>query len=154
LLEERQDPAAALAGQTRTSPWDNLSVVHNAGFDLWNYFVGPFARAMPGVQAAEIDPWEEAGERWRRLTAVFPQGFVARAKEQIYSFNSTGLLRRFEYQPTHSGVPSNVNYAAEHKVFGSVVIATRRRMFPTDPDGRPRRDPVLMMVDVTSVEVD
>jgi hypothetical protein len=154
VIEERTGPGAALAGQTTTSPWDHLSVVYAAGFDLWGYFTTPFALAMPGVRTEEIEPWEEAGEQWRRLKATFPGGFAAHATEQVYSFDSAGLLRRFEYQPRHTGVPANVNYVAEHKQFAGLVIGTRRRMIAGDPDGRSRGEPVLMTVDVVDVQVE
>jgi len=36
------------------------------------------------------------------------------------------------------GVPEDVNYTADHKQFRGLIIATRRRMVPSDPDG-PRR---------------
>jgi hypothetical protein len=51
-------------------------------------------------------------------------------------------------------VPANVNYAAEHKQFAGLVIGTRRRMVAGDPDGRSRREPVLMTVDVVDVQVE
>jgi hypothetical protein len=154
IIEERTDPAAAFAGQTTTTHWDYLNVVYTAGFDLWNYFTAPFTLAMPGVHTEEIEPWEEAGEKWRRLKAVFPEGFVGHSPEQIYSFNSAGLLRRFDYQPKLGGVPANVNYAADHKQFDGLMIATRRRMLPSDSDGRSRREPVLMTIDVLDLQID
>ena len=108
---------------------------------------------MPGVRTEEIEPWEEVGERWRRLKAVFPAGLVTHAPEQVYSFNGAGLLRRFDYQTNVQRTPANVNYAADHREFGGLVIATRRRMVPSDPDGRSGREPVLMTIDVLVVRV-
>lgn len=109
---------------------------------------------MPGVRTEEIEPWDEAGEQWRRLRATFPDGFAAHARQQVYAFNSSGLLRRFEYQPRHSGVPANVNYAAEHRDFGGLIFAARRRMLPADPDGRSRRTPALMTIDVLDIRAE
>jgi hypothetical protein len=148
---ERADPAAALSGQTAITYWDQLDVVYTAGFDLWGYFTTPFCLTMPGVHTEEIEPWEEAGEQWRRLRVTFPDGFAAHARQQVYAFNSSGLLRRFEYRPRHSGVPANVNYAAEHRDYGGLVLPARRRMLPADPDGRSRRDPALMTIDVLDI---
>ena len=51
-------------------------------------------------------------------------------------------------------MPANVNYTAGHHRFGGLVIATRRRMVPLDPDGRSRRDPVLMAVDLLDVRAE
>jgi hypothetical protein len=154
VIDERLDPGSAFSGQTATSAWDDLSLAYAAGFDLWHYLTGPFMLTTPGVQVEEAGPWEEAGEQWRRLRAVFPEGLVAHARQQLYAFNHAGLLRRFEYLPERSGVPANVNYAAGHRHFGGLVIPTRRRMLPLDPDGRARPEPVLMAVDVLDVQVE
>jgi hypothetical protein len=81
LIDGRTDPAASLAEQTTTTAWDDLDVVYTAGFDLWGFFTAPFSLATPTVPTQEIEPWEEAGERWRRLKAVFPKGHVAHAAE-------------------------------------------------------------------------
>ncbi len=154
VIEERTDPVVAFAGQTTTSRWDDLNVVYTAGYGLWNYLTAPFVLTMPGVHTEEIEPWEEAREEWRRLKAVFPEGFVTHAPEQVYSFNSAGLLRRHDYHAKVGGVAASANYAADHKQFGGLVIATRRRIVPTDPDGRSRREPVFMTIDVLDVQVD
>ena len=154
VITERADPASAFFGQTTTSAWDDLTLAYSAGFDLWHYLAGPFVLTWPGVQIEEIEPWEEAGEQWRRLTATFPEELVAHAREQTYAFNNAGLLRRFEYAPERAGVPANVNYTAGHHRFGALVIATRRRMVPLDPDGRSRCDPVLMAVDLLDVRAE
>jgi len=151
VLEERLDAASAFVGQTPTTQWDDLQLVHSAGFDLWHFFTQPFMLTMADVHTEEIEPWEEAGETWRRLKAVFPPGLVAHAREQVYSFNREGLLRRFEYKPARPGVPANVNYVADHRSFDGLVLATRRRMLPSDPDGRARPHPTLMTIDVAEV---
>jgi hypothetical protein len=153
VIEERLNSASAFTKQTRTSHWDDLQLVHSAGFDLWHFFAQPFVLAMPGVETEEIEPWEEAGESWRRLRAVFPDGLIAHAREQTYSFNSAGLLRRFEYAPARPGVPANINYAADHREFDGLIFATRRRMLPNDGTGAPLPEPVLMSVEVSEVAV-
>jgi enoyl-CoA hydratase/carnithine racemase len=151
VIGERADPAAALSGQTTTTQWDHLDIVYTAGFDLWGYFTTPFCLAMSGVRTEEIEPWSEAGEQWRRLRAAFPEGFAAHGRQQVYAFNSSGLLRRFEYKPKLGGVPANVNYAAEHRDYGGLLFPVRRRMLPADPDGRSRPEPALMTIDVLDI---
>lgn len=107
---------------------------------------------QPGFRVDEIDPWEEAGEQWRRLKVVFPKNIVAHAPEQFYSINRDGLLRRFDYRPKLEGVPAKVNYAADHERFGELVTPTRRRMLPGESDGRSRSEPVLMSIEVRGCE--
>jgi hypothetical protein len=36
------------------------------------FLTAPFYFPLPGVTIEEIDPWEEAGETWRRLKVNFP----------------------------------------------------------------------------------
>jgi hypothetical protein len=36
------------------------------------FLTAPFYFPLPGVTIEEIDPWEEAGEAWRRLKVNFP----------------------------------------------------------------------------------
>jgi len=154
ILQKRADPAAAFAGQTPTTPWDDLDVAYTAGFSLWGFFTAPFSLAMPGVHSEEIGPWEEAGAPWRRLRVTFPDGFIAHAPEQTYAFDSSGLLRRYDYQSKLPGVPANVNYVTEHKSYGGLILPTRRRMLPASQDGRASAQPVLMSIDVLNVRID
>jgi hypothetical protein len=153
IVQERHDPARAFAGQTPDSPWDDLNVVYAAGYGLWCYLTAPFILLMPGVTTQEIDPREEAGEEWRRLQVVFPSGFVTHAPEQIFSFNSKGLLRRQDYHAKVGGVAASVNYAAEHKNFSGLILPSRRRIVPRGPDGRSLDTPVFMTIDIEEVSV-
>lgn len=121
---------------------------------LWNCLAAPFVLTMPGVHTEEIDVWEEAGEEWRRLKAVFPEDLVTDAPEQVYAFNNAGLLRRHDCHAQIGGLAVSASYAADHKQFDGLVIATRRRIVPSDSDGRSRRTPVLMTIDVLGVQVD
>lgn len=154
VIDERTDPVAAFENATPTSSCDNLRVLYTAGRALWNDLTTPFVLAMPGVRTEEIEAWEEAGEHWRRLRAVFPDGFVTQAPEQVCFFNGAGLLRRYDYPARALGVPATATYAADHKEFGGLVIATRRRAVPSDSDGRSRREPLFMTLDVLGAQVD
>ena len=69
------------AGTTSTSSTPQATV-------CGNYLTAPFVLTMPDVHTEEIEPWEEVGEEWRRLKAIFPEGFVTHRREQVYSFNS------------------------------------------------------------------
>ena len=150
--QSRDAPGDHLADQTKTSPWDDLDLVYNAGFDQWHAFLGPFVLVWPDVKFEEIDPWEETGEEWRRLQATFPEELVAHARKATYAFDSLGRLRRFEYEPERPGVPASINYLAGHQWFGGLLVATRRRMVPASEDGMPRHGPTLMAVDVQDIQ--
>jgi hypothetical protein len=54
LVAERRDPAAAFAGTTRSSPWDEFQVACFTGEANWNYLVAPFLFArLPGKIEAQ-----------------------------------------------------------------------------------------------------
>jgi hypothetical protein len=126
--------------------------VSRRDYGEWNGLMAPFVLTAPGVHIEEIDAWEEAGEQWRRLKAVFHESMVAHRAEHVYSFNSAGLLRRYD---SHSkACVASAAYAADHRVFGGLTIAARHRVLPSDADGRTRRQPVLMTIDVLDVQVE
>jgi hypothetical protein len=120
----------------------------------WNCLIAPFVLTTPGVDIEEIAGWEEAGEEWRRLKAVLPEGFVRHTTEHVYSFNRAGLLRRYDCHSKTSGVATSATYAAEHRSFDGLMMAARHRTVPRDSDGRTRGQPVLMMIDVLHVQVE
>jgi len=59
-------PAAAFAGTTRSSPWDEFQVAYFTGEANWNYLVAPFLSArLPGKIEAQAEP---------RVAAQLPPG--------------------------------------------------------------------------------
>ena len=71
LTEKRDDPGDAFAGQTMETPWDDLHVAYFDSYALWTYLTIPFLYTYPGFVTEELPPWEEDGEVWRPLRAVF-----------------------------------------------------------------------------------
>jgi hypothetical protein len=49
-----------------------------------------------GVDGGDC-PWQEDGEEWRPLKAIFPDSFPSHTREQITYFGPDGLVRRHEY---------------------------------------------------------
>jgi len=41
-------------------------------YALWKYLNAPFLLLRPGIEYREVRPWDEQGERWRRLAVTFP----------------------------------------------------------------------------------
>jgi hypothetical protein len=150
----RENPRAAFAGLRRKLWWDDLDALHFAGYALWNYFTAPFLFLRAGVEAREIEPWEEGGERWRRLRVVFPPGLPTHSREQVFYFDAAGLLRRHDYTAeVFGGWAKAAHYSSEHRSFSGLVLPTRRRVYPRKPDGRPRPFPTLVWIDVDDVQI-
>ena len=62
---------APFLGFALATPWDAIQVAYFASAAMWNYLTEPFGFTYPGVQAREIEPWNENGETWRRLAVTF-----------------------------------------------------------------------------------
>ena len=50
----------------------------------------PFTFTLPGFETTELAPWEEAGERWRRLRVIWPSYLATHSSEQTLYFNDDG----------------------------------------------------------------
>ncbi len=154
VLARREDPRAAFGGLRRAVWWDRLDALHFAGYALWNYFCAPFLFRHPGVTAREGEPWEEGGERWRRLHVTFPPGLPTHSREQVFYFDAAGLLRRHDYTAeVFGGWARAAHYTAAHRRFDGLVVPTRRRVYPRRRDNRPRPFPTLVWIDVDDVRI-
>jgi hypothetical protein len=148
LVAERRDPAASFHGLTRHSPWDDLQVAYFAGEANWNYIVAPFVLARADFCVEEIEPWPEDGHVWRRLVVTYPTSIVAHTRQQTYSFDEAGLLRRLDYAVDILGGGPAVHYPSDYREFDGIMVPTRRRVYVRNPDGTPVRDPVSVAIDI------
>ena len=71
--ESLDSPLESFAGHTLETPWSNLQLVYFVGTSMWTYLTQPFTYMLPGFETEEIDPWDEKGERWRRLRVTWPE---------------------------------------------------------------------------------
>lgn len=151
-LAEMRDPRSAFKGLL-TVRWDHLHLLYFAGYAMWGYLNQPFLLARPGFEAREMEPWEEAGETWRRLAVTFPPDVPAHSREQVFYFDSDLRLRRHDYTAEVFGRWAHgAHYSDEHRQFGGLLFPTRRRVFPRARSNRPRPGPTLVWIDVESVE--
>ena len=97
MLQSRSNPRSSFSHQALNSPWDDLHVAYFNSYALWTYLTIPFLYTYPGFFVEEISPWNENGEEWRRLKAIFPDGVATHTKEQVSYFGPDGLLRRHQY---------------------------------------------------------
>jgi hypothetical protein len=64
---------------------------------MWNYLTTPYLFTLPGVETAELEPWNENRERWRRLHVTFPNSIATHTAEQTFYYDTDGLQRRHDY---------------------------------------------------------
>jgi len=151
ILAERHNPRSAFAGHDRETPWDELHAVYFSSYALWNYLTTPFLFARPGVEVTEIEPWQENGQKWRRLVVRFPDNIATHAREQTFYYDDAGLLRRHDYDAEVLGKPPASHYTYDHRVFGGFTFPTRRRVLARQPDGTTLAEPVLITIDVLDI---
>ncbi len=69
VVVERTEPRSSfpLPFDDFATPWDAVQVAYFTSCAVWNYLTEPFVFTRPGIEAREIEPWNEDGETWRRL---------------------------------------------------------------------------------------
>ncbi|MFF0044354.1 hypothetical protein ACFYRG_51010 [Streptomyces mirabilis] len=154
VVVQRAAPREAFAGHGPGTPWDQLHALYFGGYAMWNYLTAPYLLTRPGVEVEEVEPWDEAGERRRRLRAVFPEDMATHSREQVFSYDDAGLLRRHDYAADVLGAPPAAHYTDAHTTASGLVFPTRRYVVPAKADGRSLPGPVLVTIDLTEIAVD
>jgi hypothetical protein len=153
VVQERFNPGAAFAGHVLDTPWDRLHAAYFTGYAMWNYLTEPFTFAEPGFQFAELEPWHEEGETWRRLQVTFPDSVVTHTRVQTYYIDAAGLIRRHDYSPDVLG-PSerdSAHYSWDHQEFDGFVFPTKRSVHLTDENGQKVPEPVVVSIELDQI---
>ncbi|MFF7469069.1 hypothetical protein [Streptomyces sp. NPDC008092] len=153
VVAERNAPRAAFAGQGPDTPWDRLHALYFAGYALWNYLTAPYLLTRPGVVVEELEPWREADEDWRRLHVTFPETLATHSTEQVFYYDTAGLLRRHDYAPDVLGGTPAAHFSEHHVRASGLVFPTHRFVVPVQEDGRAASEPVLITIDLTDISV-
>ena len=148
LLAERSAPRTHFKGRSRDQLWDKLDAVYFGGYAIWHYACAPFLFTHPDIRVRDGEDWIEGNETWSRLHVTFPESIHSHCKEQVYYYNSAGLLQRMDYQADIVDSSIGVaHYMYDYIDIGGLKMPTRRRAFPRDSDCR--HDPNLVLVDLT-----
>lgn len=138
VMAERKNPRAAFRGLRHAIWWDDLDLLHFAGYALWNYMSAPFMLLHPGFKIEELPPWDENGERWRRLRVLFPADVPTHSAEQDFYFDEAAILKRLDYTAEVFGSWAKAtHYCWDQKEFSGLLVATRRKAMPRRRNGRP-----------------
>jgi hypothetical protein len=153
LIEKQDAPRATFEGHKIQTPWNSLQLVYFTGYAMWTYLTTPFLFKRPGFKSEEVDPWEENGEKWRRLKVTFPADVPSHSTEQTFYFGADGLLRRHDYSVDIMGGTSSCHYSSEYKTAEGLAFPTKRRVYAIGPNNLPILDRVAISIDVKSIEV-
>ncbi len=152
VLAERPDAKAAFSDLRHKFYWDPLDALYFGGYAIWNYFSAPFLFLREGFEIEEIEPWKENGQTWRRLKVLFPSNIPTHSREQVFYFDSDGLLMRLDYTAeVFGGWAKAAHYCTGHKNFSGLIIPTSRQVLPRKRDGSPQRFPTLVWIEVDQV---
>jgi len=108
-VQERCEPRASFAGHQRETLWDDLQAIYFSSYAMWNYLTEPFLLTYPGVKTQEIEPWNEEGERWRRLKAQFPPKSLPTPQNKFSVMTSMASLSATTIQLRSAGTPLVLN---------------------------------------------
>lgn len=158
VISSRENARAAFFGRSglrRNIRWDALDSVYFAGYAMWNYLTTPYLLTRDGVEVTEGETWQEGGETWRRLTAVFPPHIDTHSPRQTFYFDANGSLRRHDYCPEVVGRWARAaHYCADPISAGGLTFPTRRWVRPIGPENRSLPFPTLVSLQLTDVRVE
>jgi hypothetical protein len=153
VVEALEQPRASFAGHTLETKWTTLQLAYFVGYTMWTYLTQPFTFALPGFETSELDPWQEAGEEWRRLHVVWPSYLATHSTEQTLYVGADGLFRRHDYDVEISGGLSAAHYTSDYDDVAGIKGPTKRRVFPRNPDGQPLAEPLIVSIDLSEITV-
>ncbi|WP_271411498.1 hypothetical protein [Pseudomonas sp. Q1-7] len=151
LVAERTEPRASFSGHGESTPWDPLHRAYFNGYALWSYLTMPFLFTLPGVTAEEIEPWEEGGQRWRRLRVRFPDSVATHCALQDFYFDGDCLLRRHDYQLDVSGGLPAAQYLHDYIEAQGLRMPGKRRAYRRDADNRAVDAQLLVAIDISDL---
>ncbi len=151
VLEALDQPRASFAGHTPETPWSTLQLAYFVGTAMWTYLTQPFTFTLPGFETTELEPWEEAGQQWRRLRVAWPSSLATHSTEQTLYFDDDGRLARHDYDVEISGGTSAAHYVSDYDDVAGIRLPTKHRIFPRTPDGQSLAEPLIVSIDLSEI---
>jgi hypothetical protein len=150
-VSHRPFGAADRHWRTFETPWSTLQLAYFVGTAMWTYLTQPFTFAMPGFQTSVLEPWDEAGQQWRRLRVIWPSYVATHSTEQTLYFNDDCPLARHDYDVEISGGTSAAHYVSDYEEVAGIRLPTKHRIFPRAPDGRSLAEPLVVSIDLSEI---
>jgi hypothetical protein len=154
LVEARENAREAFRDLRHKLWWDRLDILYFGTYAIWTYVSTPFVFARADYDVRVLEPWEESGERWRRLAVRFPDDVHTHSREQVFYIDASGLIRRHDYtaEPIGSWAKA-AHYCLDPRSFGGLVVSTNRHVYPRRPDNRRRAGPLLVWIEMPSATI-
>jgi hypothetical protein len=152
-IESLSAPRASFAGHTLETPWSDLQLAYFAGCAMWTYLNLPFLLTEAGVESWRIEPWNAGDETWERLRIRFPAHIATHSTEQTLYVGVDGLLKRHDYDVEIAGSTPGAHFISDYREVQGLMIPTRRRIFPRQPDGQAMSEPLVVSIDLDSISL-
>jgi hypothetical protein len=153
VLEELKNPRQSFAGHTLQTPWNDLQLAYFAGCAMWTYLNIPFVLARPGVVCEELSPWNENGESWRRLEVNFPKDIATHSSRQTLYIDASGFVRRHDYDVEIAGNTPGAHYMDAYVDVSGIKFPSVQRIFARQADGTINRDPLVVSIDLSNIQL-
>jgi hypothetical protein len=151
VLESLDQPRASFAGHTAETPWNALQLAYFAGAAMWTYLTQPFSFTLPDSAMTELDPWEEAGQHWRRLLVTWPSHLATHSTEQTLYLSPDGLLVRHDYDVEISVGATAAHYLSDYVDVQGIMVPTSHRILPRTPDGQSLAEPLIVSIGLSEI---
>lgn len=152
VLELLTDPRASYEKLERGQAWTVPQLLYFISYAVSTYLTIPFIFTLPGFVTEEIEPWEEAGEVWRRLKVTFPENWAYHTREQLYYFDCNGLLKRNDYQVDIIRGNGTAHYVFDYADFQGIKLPTRRHVYGRDENRQYVKNPMRIDVKMNQVK--
>ena len=151
VLDALDQPRASFAGHALETPWSTLQLAYFVGTAMWTYLTQPFTFTLPGFETSELEPWNQAGQHWRRLRVIWPSNLATHSTEQTLYFDNEGLLARHDYDVEISGGTSAAHFVSDYDDVAGIKLPTKHRIFPRTPDGQSLDEPLIVSIDLSEI---
>jgi hypothetical protein len=151
VAEAPDQPRASFAGNSLQTPWTTSQLAYFVGTAMWTYLTQPFTFTVPGFKAAELEPWRENGEQWRRLRVVWP-GYLASLNTVLTIYvGDDGLIRREDYDVEIMGGSGGAHYMSGYTRIAGIMLPTGHRILPRTPQGQALCEPRLISIELSEI---
>jgi hypothetical protein len=144
-------PRASFAGHALGTPWTSPQLVYFVGTAMWTYLTQPFTFTLPGFETAELEPWQEDGEQWRRLRVTWPGHLASLNRVLTIYVGEDGLIRREDYDVEIMGGSAGAHYMSGYTRVAGIMLPAGHRILPRTPEGQALTEPLLISIDLSEI---
>ena len=150
-VEWLDQPRTSFTGHTLQMPWTAPQLAYFVGTAMWTYLTQPFTCTLPGFETAELEPWHENGEQWRRLSVTWPGNLACLSSTLTVYVGDDGLIRREDYDVEIMGGSAGAHYMSGYTRVAGIMIPTGHRILPRMPEGQALSEPLLISIDLSEI---